>query len=137
MPQENNQIRLTCNDVTNKRVHNSLTLREREPLVESRWNRPKTRTRHQPINGSLRSRSSHRLGSDTIGKIRQNSESNQASGVFEGHYEKYYILKSSILLARAGVGKISSAPCGFSPIQIHFSDFPKSVINRIKSSTSL
>ena len=39
--------------------------------------------------------------------------------------------KSSILLSGTGVGNISSVACGFSPIQIHFSDYLKSFINRI------
>ena len=38
---------------------------------------------------------------------------------------------TTILLARTGVRKISSVACGFSPIKIHFSDNPKSLISRI------
>ena len=39
--------------------------------------------------------------------------------------------KSSILLARTGVWKISSVACGFSSIKIDYSDYPKSLISRI------
>ena len=39
--------------------------------------------------------------------------------------------KSSILLARTGVRKISSVSCGFSNIKIYFSDYPKSLISKI------
>ena len=39
--------------------------------------------------------------------------------------------KGPFLLAGTGVRKISSVACGFSPIKIHFSDFPKSLICRI------
>ena len=39
--------------------------------------------------------------------------------------------KSFILLAGTGVRKTSSVACGFSPIRIHFSDYPKSLISRI------
>ena len=59
------------------------------------------------------------------------SESNQASDVRKAHYAQYYVGKSSILLARTGIGKINSVACGFSPIKIHFSDYPKSKISRI------
>ena len=40
--------------------------------------------------------------------------------------------KSSILLAGTGVRKISTVACWVSPIKIHFSDYPKSLISRIK-----
>ena len=40
------------------------------------------------------------------------------------YYAKYYVRKSSILLAGTGARKISSVACGFSPIKIHFSDYP-------------
>ena len=43
----------------------------------------------------------------------------------------YYVPKSSILLARTGVLKISSVACGFSSIKIDYSEFPKSFISRI------
>ena len=39
--------------------------------------------------------------------------------------------KFFILLAKTGLRKINSAACGFSPIKIHFSDYPKSLISRI------
>ena len=39
--------------------------------------------------------------------------------------------KSSILLARTGVRKISSVTCVFSSIKIHFSDYGESLISRI------
>ena len=45
------------------------------------------------------------------------------------HYAKYYVRKSSILLAGTGVRKISSVVCEFSPIKIHFSDYPKFNLN--------
>ena len=34
--------------------------------------------------------------------------------------------------AGTGVRKINSVACGFSSIKIHFSDYPKSLISRIK-----
>ena len=40
-------------------------------------------------------------------------------------YKKLY------LLARTGVRKICSIACGFSPIEIYFSDYPKSLISKI------
>ena len=39
--------------------------------------------------------------------------------------------KSSILLARTGVWKISSVACGFSSIKTDYSDYSKSLISRI------
>ena len=44
-----------------------------------------------------------------------------------------YVWKSSILLARTGERNISSVACRFSPIKTHFSDYPKSLISRIKT----
>ena len=58
-------------------------------------------------------------------------ESNQAPGVRKVHYAYYYVQKSSILLGGTGVRKISSLAYGFRPIEIHFSDYPKSLISRI------
>ena len=68
---------------------------------------------------------------DQSGKFGTIRESNQASGVCKAHYAWYYVQKSSILLARTGVRKISSVTCGISPIKMHFSDYPKSLISRI------
>ena len=45
-------------------------------------------------------------------------ESNHASGVYKEHYAKYYVPKSSILLAGTGVWKIHYVACGFSSIKI-------------------
>ena len=56
------------------------------------------------------------------GKSRTIRKSNQAAGVHKAHYAYNYVRKSSILLARTGVRKISSVACGFSPVKIHFSD---------------
>ena len=39
--------------------------------------------------------------------------------------------KSSILFAENGAVKISSVACGFSPVKIDYSDYPKSCISRI------
>ena len=36
-----------------------------------------------------------------------------------------------MLLGETGVTKISSVACAFSPIKIHFSDYPKGLISRI------
>ena len=44
---------------------------------------------------------------------------------------KYYVPNSSILFAGNGVVKISSVACGFSPVKIDYSDYPKSFISRI------
>ena len=38
--------------------------------------------------------------------------------------------KNSILIAGCGVMKFSSVVCRFSPIKIHFSDYPKSLISK-------
>ena len=38
---------------------------------------------------------------------------------------------SSILFAGNGAVKISSVACGFSPVKIDYSDYPKSFISRI------
>ena len=48
-------------------------------------------------------------------------------------YIRYYVPKSSILLTGPGVWKISSpaCTCGFSSIEIDYSDYPKSLISRI------
>ena len=35
------------------------------------------------------------------------------------------------MLARTGVRKISYVASGFSPIKIHFTDYPKSLISRV------
>ena len=40
------------------------------------------------------------------------------------------MMRSTILLAGTGVGKISSTGCGFSPFKINFSDYPKSLFSR-------
>ena len=58
-------------------------------------------------------------------------ESNQASCVCKVHYAQYHVQKSSILLARTGVRKITSVACGFNSIKIPFSDYPKSLISRM------
>ena len=65
------------------------------------------------------------------GKSGTIQESNQASGVCKAHYAEYYARKSSMLLGETGVTKISSVACAFSPIKIHFSDYPKGLISRI------
>ena len=59
------------------------------------------------------------------GKLGTIRESNQASGVLKEHYALYYVQKSSILLAGTDVRKISLVARGFSPIKIHFSDYPE------------
>ena len=58
-------------------------------------------------------------------------ESNHAPGVYKELYTKYYVPKSSILLAGTGVWKICSVPCGSSPVKIDYSDYLKSLISRI------
>ena len=58
-------------------------------------------------------------------------ESNDGSGVCKEHYTLYYVPKSSILLAGTGVWKISFVACGFSSIEIDYSDYLKSLISRI------
>ena len=40
--------------------------------------------------------------------------------------------KTPILLAGTGIWKISSVACGFSSIKIDYSDYPKSLISRIR-----
>ena len=65
------------------------------------------------------------------GKPSKIPESNQASGVRKSHYASYYVRKSSILLAGTCLRKISSVACGFSPIEIHFSDYRISLISSI------
>ena len=37
----------------------------------------------------------------------------------------YYVWKSCIVLAVTGIRKNSNVACGFSPIKIHYSDYPK------------
>ena len=51
------------------------------------------------------------------GKCATTRESNHGSGVCKEHYAKYYVPKSSILLAETGVWKISSVTCEFSSIK--------------------
>ena len=65
------------------------------------------------------------------GKSGTIRKSNQASGVPYAHYALYYVQKSSILVARIGIWKISSLACGCSPIKIQFSEYPKNLISRI------
>ena len=50
------------------------------------------------------------------------------------HASRVYIrsIKISILLAGTGVWEISSVACWFSPIKIDYSDYPKSLISRMK-----
>ena len=43
----------------------------------------------------------------------------------------YYVPNSPILFARNGTVKISSVACGFSPVKVNYSDYPKSFISRI------
>ena len=52
-------------------------------------------------------------------------------GVCKEYYVWYYVPKSSILLAGTGVWKIRSVACGFSSINIEYSDYPNSLIRRI------
>ena len=65
------------------------------------------------------------------GKSATIRESNHGSGVCKEHYAYNYVPKSSILLARTGVWKISSVACGFSSIKIDYSNYPKSLISKI------
>ena len=65
------------------------------------------------------------------GKSATIRELNHSLGVCKEHCAKYNVPKSSILLARTGVWKISSVACGFSPHKIDYSDYPKSLISRI------
>ena len=60
------------------------------------------------------------------GKSATIRESNHGSGVCREHYAYYYVPKSSILLARTGIWKISSVACWFSSIKIHYPDYLKS-----------
>ena len=60
------------------------------------------------------------------GKSGTIRESNQASGV-----RKHITRSTSILLVGTGVRKISFVACGFSPIIIHLSVYPKSLISKI------
>ena len=66
--------------------------------------------------------------SEKSGTIR---ESNQALGVRKAHYAEYYERKKLHFVSRNWCKKISSVACGFSPINIHFSDYQKSLISRI------
>ena len=68
---------------------------------------------------------------DHTGKSATNRESNHGSGVCKEHYAQYYVPKSSIVLAGTGVRTITSVACGFSSININYSDYPKSLISRI------
>ena len=52
------------------------------------------------------------------GKSATIRESNHGLGVCKEHYAKYYVPKSSILLAVTGVWKISSVACGLTSIKI-------------------
>ena len=65
------------------------------------------------------------------GKSATIRESNHGLSVCKEHYAKYYVPKSSILLARTCVWKISSVAFGFSSIKIDYSDNPKNLISRI------
>ena len=53
------------------------------------------------------------------------------SGVCKEHYAYYYVPKSSYLFAGNGEVKISSVACGFSPVKIDYTDYPKSLISSI------
>ena len=54
-----------------------------------------------------------------IGKDRHNSSIESSLGVRKARF------LSSILLLGTGVRKTSYVACGFSPVKIHFSDYPK------------
>ena len=58
-------------------------------------------------------------------------ESNHGLGVCKEHYTYYCVPKSSILLTRTGVWKISYVACGFSSIKIDYSDYKKGLISII------
>ena len=64
------------------------------------------------------------------GKFGTVRESNQALGVrpgcTKGALRAVLCTKNSILLAGAGIRKLSYVACGFSPIKILCSDYPKS-----------
>ena len=61
------------------------------------------------------------------GKSNQIRDSNQASDV----RKPVLCMKKLHFLARTGERKISFVACGFSSIEIHFSDNPKSLISNI------
>ena len=65
------------------------------------------------------------------GKSATIRESNHGSGVCKEHYTKYYVPKSSILLARTDIWKTSSVAYGFSSIKIDYSDYLKCLISRL------
>ena len=65
------------------------------------------------------------------GKSATNRESNHGSGVCKEHYALYYVPKTSILFARTGAWKISSVACGFSSINIDYSNYSKYLISKI------
>ena len=66
------------------------------------------------------------MGVHQSGKSGTIRESIIALGVRKAHYVfLYYVGKSSILLAGTGIRKISSVACRFSPIKMHFSNYPK------------
>ena len=65
------------------------------------------------------------------GKFATIRESNHGSGVCKERYAKFYVQKSSILVAGPRIWKISSIACGFSSIRIDYSAYPKSLISRI------
>ena len=66
-----------------------------------------------------------------IGKVWHNSRIKSSLRLRKGPNAWYYVWKSSILLGATVVSKISSVACGFSPIEIFFSEYPKSLISRI------
>ena len=70
-------------------------------------------------------------GSRHSGKSATIQESNHGSGVCKKHYAYYYVPKSSIFFAGIGAVKIRSVACGFSPVKIDYSDYPKTFISRI------
>ena len=63
----------------------------------------------------------------TFGKVRHISRIESWLGVYKEHYTKYYVPKSSILLARTGVWKMCSVACGFSSIKIDYSYYIRKV----------
>ena len=66
-----------------------------------------------------------------IGKVQHNSRIESSLSCKKGALRVVLRTKFFILLAKTGLRKINSAACGFSPIKIHFSDYPKSLISRI------
>ena len=65
------------------------------------------------------------------GKPASIRDSNHGSGVCKEHYVWCYVPKSPILLAETCVWKVNSVACGFSSMNIDYSDYPKSLISRI------